>query len=104
MTLPVLWGCVSGINVYTIKAVIHFFLKPCKQIYKTRSEHIRHGVYQYHRQEIFDSIGIEVIVQKSEYHTDNNSGGHTLIGVEGNTNNRGIKQGLPFVLLVYGAQ
>ena len=80
------------------------FLEPCKQIHKSRTEHIRHGVHQNHRKKIFDSIGIEVIVQKSKYHTDNKGGSHALIGMEGYTNNCGVKQGLPFVLLVYGAQ
>ena len=79
-------------------------LESGKDIEKSGTEHISHGVDQNKGKEIFGSSMIKVVVNKTENDTDNQRGRKPLIGVEGNTDQCGIEKSLPLVFLVYRTQ
>ena len=79
-------------------------LESGKDIEKSGTEHISHGMDQNKGKEIFGSSMIKVVVNKPENDTDNQRGRKPLVGVEGNTDQCGIKKSLPLVFLVNRTQ
>ena len=79
-------------------------LESGKDIEKSGTEHISHGMDQNKGKEIFGSSMIKVVVNQTENNAYYQCGRKSLVGVEGNTDQCGIKKSLPLVFLVYRTQ
>ena len=79
-------------------------LESGKDIEKSGTEHISHGMDQNKGKEIFGSSMIKVVVNQTENNAYYQCGRKSLVGVEGNTDQCGIKKSLPLVFLVNRTQ
>ena len=74
------------------------------QVNETRSEHVRHRVNQYNREQVLDELVVGHIVEQTEEDTDDERRSHALVGVERSADNRREYQRAPLVLLLYSAE
>lgn len=77
------------------------FLSPIDQeVNQAGAKHVGKSMYQEERQEIFDQIFVDEVVEKSDHHTNDEGWGHALVGVKWDTDDSRVDENQLFMLVL----